>query len=372
MKQLIGKSNHHFVLLMTGLVLALCSSNVHAALTYWDPLAGAGTTASDYTGVWENSTWASSTATLTTQIAWPEVGNAAAFTAGASAATPAFTVTMNSAHTVAGVFNGAVTGAGACNLTIAGPGSIFMNGTSTTAQGFNTGTGAFTKINVPISGAAILTCEGTGQLYLNATNTYTGGTMFGFAASPAFSGILNFVNGSSFGTGNLIVSNTSTAICGLVAEGTTAVTITNRWTWSSFGGGVNIVGNPAGVTFSGTMAIAANNTNVNLFAGGTGNLVIMSGVISGGKAGGFFNKGNTSTLRLSAANTHIAITTVSNGVLQAGNASCIPLNSATPNTGKGDLWVYSPGIFDINGVSPTVSGLAGTGTIDNKSATAAT
>ncbi|MGZ4972458.1 MAG: PA14 domain-containing protein, partial [Limisphaerales bacterium] len=356
-----------FVPLMTGLVLAVGGLNLHAALTYWDPFAGAGTATSDYTGVWENTLWASSTASAATQIAWPETGNAAAFTMGSTSTTPAFTVTMNSLHTVAGIFNSGLTGVGVCNVTIAGPGSIFIPGTSTTAQGFSAATGAFTKINVPMSGASIVTLEGAGQVFLNATNTYTGGTMLGYSTTTPFSGILNYLNGSSFGTGAIIVSNTSTAICGLVAEGTTAVTITNKITWANSGGGVNIVGNPAGVTFSGTMAINANNTNANLFVGGTGNLIIMSGIISGGKAGGLLNKGNASTLRLSGANTYIATTTVSNGVLQAGVAGAIPSGS-----GKGDLWVYNPGVFDINGVSPTCNGLVGDGPVTNSSATAGT
>ena len=279
---------------------------------------------------------------------------------------------MNSMHTVAGVFNGGLTGIGVCKLTIAGTGPLFMNGTA--PQGFSTTSPGTTTITTPISGAAILTLEGSGQMFLNANNIYTGGMMFGYANGPAFTGVLNFPGSSAFGTGNIIVSNTGTSICGFVYTGSSAVSITNKWTWSSTNAGVNVVGIPAGVTFSGTVAFGVQSTNVNLFTGGGNtNLIIMSGVISGGKVGGNFNKGNQSTLRLSGANSHVLTTTVSNGVLQAGVNGCIPSGA-----GKGDLIVAKNvnavdiGIFDVNGFSVTCNGLFGDGVIDNTAAGAST
>jgi autotransporter-associated beta strand protein len=372
MKSSFGKPSYSFLLM--ALIAGLSTVEVKAALTYWDPLAGSGTTTSDYTGTWENTSWAAGTASLASQTAWVDA-TAAAFTAGASTASPAFTVTMNSMHTVAGVFNGGLTGVGACKVTINGPGPLFMNGTATTFQGFSIAAGGFTTINTPISGAAIVTLESSGQIFLNATNIYTGGTSFGFSTTTPFTGICNFNSASSFGTGNVTITNTgTTGIAALVYTGTTPITITNKIIWGATNSGLNIVSIPAGITFSGTCAFNANTTNANLFTGGgSTNLVIMSGIMSSGKAGGWFNKGNQSTLRLSAANTYNLNTTVSNGVLQAG------INTAIRNgSGKGDLYVaknvnnVDVGTVDVNGFSITCNGLFGDGVIDNTAAGAGT
>ena len=131
--------------------------------------------------------------------------------------------------------------------------------------------------------------ESTGQFWLMATNSYTFGTYLGYSGAT-FGGIVNFNNTGSFGTGNIVVSNTGVAgICAMVVQTNVAVSITNKWTWSGANSGVNIVGNPAGVTFSGTVAFSAVATNANLYSGATGNLVVMSGIISGGKAEAAFS-----------------------------------------------------------------------------------
>lgn len=356
-------------------MIALSSIEIKAAVTYWDPLAGNGTSTSDFSGNWEDNSWAASTASLTSQEGWVENTAAGFGASGANSSTPHYTITMNSLHTVAGFFNGGLSGLTATSLTITGPGP-FVVGSG--AQAFNCSTGGFITIETPMQGSAASsqpTLEGSGQVFIHATNTCAGGTLLGYqpGGSP-FTGILNFPGQYAFGTGAITMGYTAGGICALVYETNTALTITNKITWSATNGGLNVVSCPAGLTFSGTVAFNAGTTNANLFAGGaSGNLVIMSGVISGGKAGGFFNKGNQGTLRLSAANTHVLTTTVSNGVLQCGNNSAIPSGS-----GKGNLIVAKNidgidiGTFDVNGFSVTCNGLNGDGTIDNTAAGAAT
>src|SRR5579883_1391860 len=74
---------------------------------YWDPQ---GTTAGNpYTGnmsgVWESNLWSTSSAGQSNTIPWVD-GGLASFGVHTGNSTPAYTVTMNNSHTVAGVFNG--------------------------------------------------------------------------------------------------------------------------------------------------------------------------------------------------------------------------------------------------------------------------
>src|SRR4029077_15011962 len=96
-----------------------------------------------------------------------------------------------------------------------------------------------------------------------------------------------------------------------------------------------------------------------------GNLVTISGVMSGA---GAVNKFNPATLRLAAANTYSGATTVSNGILQIGINNAIPSGS-----GKGNVTLSTQGgttntTLDINGFACTVNGLSGNGLVDNTSA----
>jgi autotransporter-associated beta strand protein len=344
-----------------------------AAVTYWDPQGSDATNpyAGDLSGDWDAAAWSTSNAGQSPPVAWIE-STAACFGVHTGIGTPPFTVTLNTAHTVAGFFDGSLT-PNSCDITIAGTGSMaFPSGLqAANVRNSTDGSLALVRVNVPITGAGAPTLQGNGQVFLNATNTHTGGVYFGYSGG-SYSGVLNFANSNCFGTGAIVVSNTAGGVAGFVYSGTTPTIVTNKITWSELTGGINIVGIPAGVTFSGPLAFSAATTNANLYSGGgSTNLVIMSGVLSGGKTNyvGYFNKANYGTLKLSGANTYALHTAVSNGVLQAGNNSCIP-NGAN----KGDLFVAQgldgnglpvTGMFDVNGFSITCNGLFGDGIIDN-------
>ena len=344
-------------------MLTLWACNGNATLNYWDPEGATSTPTPN--GTWEGATWSGTSSNLTASPTNFTEGVAAAFSSG-GAATGTFTVTVGSPHTIAGIFNG-----GLANIQPST--GLFISGSSTLninsgTQGFDTAGGGMTHIQVPLIGAGNLTTEGSGQIFLEGANTYTGGTGLGFSTVP-FSGIVNFTNTNSFGTGTISVSNTGGAICALVEENVnTGTIIPNKFAWLQPTGGLNIVGalTPAATTFTGTWTL---NNPANIGAGGSANMVILSGVMSG--TGGL-NKFNPAILRLSGANTYSGNTTISNGILQLGANGGIPSGS-----GKGNVTITSAGgttnsTLDVNGFSGTVNGFSGNGLLDNSSATQGT
>lgn len=290
------------------LVLALSNQLSTATVLAWDPN---GTTSVGGNGTWDTTTknWSSAGSQLQTNssslVAW-NTADAALFCAGPSASTNqgSFTITVNSAVGFAGIFNGALN-PGPCTVTISGTGSLSL---ASGLQGFDTYNSSIgnTKINVPITGSGIVCPENSGQLFLNATNTYTGGTTLGFSGG-SFGGLVNFNNASSFGTGTITISNCLGGA--LVAEGSSAISIANPWVVANTSGqSLNIVGNAAGITFSGNWNLGANTIRLGS-GGGASDVVIISGVIGG--TGGLI-AWNTGILELNNAMTYSGPTTVSN------------------------------------------------------------
>jgi autotransporter-associated beta strand protein len=190
-------------------------------------------------------------------------------------------------------------------------------------------------INNVISGdsTAILCAENDGQLYLNGINTYSGGTWLGFSGQ-SFTGIINFNNSASFGTNGILIINTGGVNAALAVEGTSAVTIPNTVSWATSGGaysGVNIVGNPAGVTFSGNWYLT--NTASIGSGGAANNLVTISGAIAsvGGAYG--LNLFNPGILALSGVNTYTGATAVNAGTLALGPGGAIGASTVTVASG---------------------------------------
>ena len=169
---------------------------------FWDPqgTTGGNPYTGSLTGTWENSDWGVAGTGQTAPVAWAE-GRAACFGANTGNGTPAFTVTMNSTHTVNGIFDGALA-PNASTVTINGSGVLTITNGAQPFDVFNAGDGSLANVTISnvISGPGQLVAEDTGQLSLNAANTYTGGTQLGYL-SHLFTGTLNFNNGSAFGTG---------------------------------------------------------------------------------------------------------------------------------------------------------------------------
>ncbi len=277
--------------------LALFVGPANAAISYWDP-TGTNVTATP-NGNWEDAAW-STNSDLTDVPTNFVAGTTADFSAG-TAASGAFTVTLNTTQTVAGIFNGLAASTG--TVTISGSGAI---NTPVGQQPFYTASPGATIINVPIAGAAQMVIEGNGQLYLNATNSYTGGTQLGIASAP-FTGTANISNAASFATGRITMFSSGGTIA---LQGSAAVTLPNPVTTAA--ASLNIIGNPAGLTFSGLWTLSATP---NIASVGLGNQVIISAAMSGAAG---FNKYGSGILKMMAANSYIGSTTISNGTLALG------------------------------------------------------
>jgi autotransporter-associated beta strand protein len=342
---------------LTNSMLATASTN--SSIYYWDPQ---GTTGSNpYTGsmteTWENSKWSYSSVGLGSPVNWVD-GKAACFGVHTGIGTPAYTVTMNSGHVVAGFFDGALA-PNACDVTIQGAGIINLASGPQALDAHNASDGslAYLRINCVIAGDGQLFPEGNGQSFLHGTNTFTGGTQLGYPGIP-FSGTVNFNNGSAFGAGTITLTNTGTGGA-LVLEGTSAVTVTNPVACTAPTTN-NIVGNPAGLTFSGNWSLGGN-----LLAVGTGatvgNQTIISGVISG-TAG--FKVYNSGTLVLSGVNTYSGTTTINSpAALTIGGAGQLGSGAYAGS-------IVNNGTLNYNSTaSQTLSGvISGTGPLKTSNA----
>jgi len=330
---------------LQGAMLATASAS--SAIFYWDPqgTTGANPYTSSMTGTWENKVWSYTSAGLLGPTNWVD-GKATCFGVHTGTGTPAYTVTMNSSHVVAGFFDGGLSPK-ACDVTITGSGIIDLatGPQALDSQNGSDGSSAYLRINCVIAGNGQLYPEGNGQSYLHGANTFTGGTTLGYPGVP-FSGTVNFNNGSAFGTGPIILTNTGTGGA-LVLEGTSAVTVTNPVTVGSATTN-NIVGNAAGLTFSGNWGMGSH-----LLTLGTGstasNQTIISGVVSGTAGLTVFNSG---TLVLSGVNTYSGTTTINSpAVLSIGGAGQLGSGSYAGAIVNGGKLVYD------SSASQTLSGI---------------
>jgi autotransporter-associated beta strand protein len=345
MKQLIPNSKR-FIPLGLCLLFALVANHARAGLQFWDPQGAwslATYTGGSLAGTWETSDWTSPGFLESGQaspVAWIE-GNAASFAVGAgatnsgnSASTTTFTITMNANHTVGGIFDGAFDGNSGI-VTIAGTGTITLASGDCGFDVWNSGDASLGRLIISnvIAGTdatSVYAAQGNGQQFLRGVNTYSGGTQLGyFPAADGFPGILNFNNSASFGTGPIIVHNGAGA---LVAEGSSAITLPNAFDWSTSvdtNPDINIVGNPAGITFSGNWNLGATAAFVGS-GGAAANVLIISGVISGT---GSFTKNNAGVMKFAAANTYTGPTTVSGGTLEIQSANGLASTTVTVATG---------------------------------------
>ena len=231
MKKLTPNSlRFRFIPAALGLVFALLANDAKAANAFFDvngATAGYGVTAGG-TYSWDDPNWATVTGGTTATAAWV-AGSFAEFLGPGS-----YTVTVNNSEANAGMV--ANSGATGTTLTInaAGSGALSINpGTLTfglPVQGFFAALGQSLVINAPITGTGGLSqgsfngTATTPQISLFGNNTYSGGTVFN--SSGVF---VNFNNNNSFGTGPLVVNNT-TAFLPLLAQGGSTITLANNWT----------------------------------------------------------------------------------------------------------------------------------------------
>ena len=372
MKKIIHKSLS-FVSCGMLLLLSVTGYRAGAAVLYWDPqgTTGANPYTGSMSGTWESSLWSSSSSGQATPVAWTN-GDAACFGVHTGKGTPAFTVTMNGNHTVAGIFDGPLTPNSAI-VTITGTGIMTMQTNNLNGFAlFNATDGSLANVyvNVPIAGGptAGICAEESGQLFLNATNTFSGGTYLGYSGASFTSGLWNFNNNVSFGVGPLYFLNCTGGA--LVSEGSSAINITNPMImYQQNPASLNIVGNPAGVTFSGpwilsngsggtgatnyaTPALYGNYGTLSIGSGAaSNNLVTIAGTMTGSCA---FIKYGIGILDIIANNSNLSgPVTVNNGTLQIGNPLALGCVGALST--NGNITVSAPGTLDLNGNSINAS-----------------
>ena len=287
-----------------GVCSALLTMHARGAVYYWDPEATSIPNGANLAGSWNtNAEWSTSSSQTASPTNWVS-GNVADFSAGTTTVTTPFTASVNSAITIAGIYNGA-NSLSAEFVTLSGTGSL--NLAAGVDPFLTTGSdGGTTTVDVPLTGPGQVALEGSNQLYLNATNTFTGGISLGYQGGSAFTGTLNFNNASAFGTGPITTVSTGNA-GSFAVEGTSPLSIANSVTTSNVN--LNIVGNRAGLTFTGPWTL--NGTTI-IGCGGNGNIINISGAIGG--TGGMV-KSNSSTLVLSGPNTFNGGMTVLSGTL---------------------------------------------------------
>jgi autotransporter-associated beta strand protein len=282
--------------------LVLSATPSGAATNYWDPTGLTPTSAPN--GNWEDLAW-STNAALSAALTNFASGSAAAFAAGTNAS-GAYSVTLSTTQTVAGIFNGLTPSIG--TVTINGSGAINM---PSGVQPFFTASPGSTIINVPITGAGQMFVGQNGQLYLDATNSYLGGTQLGVNTTP-FTGTVFVNNNASFGTGRITMFSSGGTIA---LQGIAAVTLANPVTTAA--ATLNIIGNPAGLTFSGVWTMSGTP---NIGTLGAANQVIISGPMNGAAG---LNKLGPGILRLMAGNSYLGSTVISNGTLALGAVASI-------------------------------------------------
>ena len=340
-------------------------ANTNSPIYYWDPSGTAfsgktnssGNLTNDLSQTWENAKWSYGPTGLATPVSWVN-GKAAVFGVRTGSGTPAFTVTMNSSHTVAGFFDGALSPK-SCDVTITGTGTVNL---ASGAQGFDSvissdGSVGYLRLYCNMAGSGQLFPEGNANLYLHGTNTYSGGTELGYYDSTnganAFSGTVYFNNGSAFGTGPITLWTHGNG-GDLRLEGSSAVIVTNNFVIASATTN-DIWGNSAGLTLSGDWNMSAAQITL---GGGTtaANKTILAGTLSGGHG---FTVYNSATIVLSGTNTYTGTTTINSpAVLQldgSGKLGSGSYSGAIVNNGT---------FIDSSTATQTLSGIiSGTGPV---------
>ncbi|WP_395746032.1 autotransporter-associated beta strand repeat-containing protein [Prosthecobacter sp.] len=214
-----------------------------------------------------------------------------------------------------------------------------------------------------ISGSGSFTQAGAGTTTLSGSNSYTG-------ATTITSGVLNVTSLANGGSSSNIGASSNAAANLVLNGGTLQYTgstnvSTDRLFSVGIGGGVIDVSGTGTVNFTNTGSMGfngqsgertlvltgTNTTGINIIAAAIGDFGGATSVTIDGDA----------KWQLTGANTYTGATTLSSGVLKMGGSN---LASA--------IIVGSHAILELNGLDTKIGSLAGSGTVQNNSSTAAT
>ena len=240
--------------------------------------------------------------------------------------------------------SGSTTG-GAIGITAAAQLLIYSNITSTgTTRGgvtINQASGTGNTFDGQITGvidAGAFAKSGSGILMLSGSNTYTGNTTI-------TTGILNIQNSNALGTtagGTTVSANAALQLQGGISVGAEALSIT--------GSGVSTTGVLRNVGGDNTWGGAITLTGNSQLSADVNSTLTLGGAIGGTRS---FTKLGTGTIFLNAANSYTGATTINAGILEIGNQSALSTTSGVTNNAT----------LDINGLSPTINSISGSGLI---------
>ena len=230
-----SKTMKKLALLCSCLSLALYANHAGAAFTTWDP-QGSNTQnpyTGNMTGTWENASWSTLTSQggMATPVHWVD-NTACIFGDNTGLGTPAYTVTMNANHSVAGFFDGPQN-PNSCTVTFNGSGIITL---TSGAQGFGIIQASdLSAGNLTISNVI----TGSGQMAMESSGNCTRATFslrckylywrYYNGLRPRFgtwTGKVNFGDNNAFGTGTITLQSVGNG-SSLVAMGSGAYIIPN-------------------------------------------------------------------------------------------------------------------------------------------------
>ncbi len=320
-------------------LLSLVANNATAQNQYFNTVTTGGTYS------WDDPNWNASPASANTgpyTSSWVP-GNFARFYNGAG---DNYTVTVNAAESMAGMFLNAGSGV-TLNINDAGGGTgslsvvantaqATQNGFSWLTQGFLTGGGTL-NLNAPITGSGGVEEEsGGGNINLYGANTFTGG----FLATSS-STFIGFNNNASFGASTSQIGFDGTTFAIMNNTGSSSVNIANSV--QTIGAtGVNFIGNS--VTMSGNWFLGGGSSAINLRNNGVaGTTVTLSGVLSGTSGNVTFSGANGGAFVLGGQNTYTGNTVIGS----AGDTS-ITVQAGVANVIAGNL-IMAGGKFSAGG-----------------------
>ena len=336
-------------------------------------------------------------------------GGTLALVGSGTAGTAAISVGSGAALDVQNTLTNVVTLNGGTLETTTGTGIV--NGQVTLNGGNTFSTGSNATLNVGgavIDGASpgALTTSGPGTVVLTGMNSYTGDTL---VSSGTLQGNTQSLHGGITNNALLVFDQTSTGTFGGTISGTGAVTKQNSGaltfnTQQNYGGGTNVTGGTLALTGNGTAgtstisvgsgaALDVQNTLTDavtlsggtlettsgtgtvsgpvaltsngIFATGSGALLTVSGVISGGASPNALTVSGPGTVVLSGLNTYTGGTLVNGGTLQGNTQSLL---GTIVNNASLVFDQASTGTFNgtINGTGAVTKQNTGTLTFDTQ------
>ena len=265
-------------------------------------------------------------------------------------------------------FSGAVSVGSNCTLQV---GSGGTGGTLGSGGVSGSGTVVFDlsstlTVGRHLSSSLALTVEGTGVVVLTGSNTYSGNTVIDSGAT------LQVGSGGTAGTlGTSGVSGSGTLAFNRSDSPTIANTLSGSLSLAQQGTGILIL--TAGNSFTGTTTVNSGGT-LQVGAGGTAGTLGSGGVSGAGTL--VFDRSDSPTVG-NALSGSLSLTQAGSGVLLLTGSSNSFSGATTVNSGgtlrlggagvlpnaSGDGTVTVNGTLDLNGYSPTLAGLAGSGTV---------